>query len=223
IGAAGFLKTRLLFGALRLEPDETRHQGIGQHMARVIESESIESLTLAGGFYAVATGADLVMTAIIFIVISQMLHLTLLLGTIAIATGIASAYLRQCHRWTDSRLRMTHDLIERMVGHRTRLAQEPGSGAHEREDELLADYLVLSSRLDRTNLALAAVPRCWLFVALLGLAPSFVMGSQSPGALAASLGGILLAFGAFGKLTSTFAYLAGSAIAWKQVGPLLAA
>ena len=37
---------------LKLDPDETRHQGIGQHLARVIESESLEGLALAGGFYA---------------------------------------------------------------------------------------------------------------------------------------------------------------------------
>ncbi len=39
IGAGGFLKLRLLFGTLRLNPDEPRHQGVGQHLARVIESE----------------------------------------------------------------------------------------------------------------------------------------------------------------------------------------
>jgi hypothetical protein len=33
----------------------------------------------------------------------------------------------------------------------------------------------------------------------------------------------LLSFGALGKLTSTFAYVAGAAIAWKQVKPLLEA
>ena len=52
IGAGALLKLRLLFGALRLEPDETRHQGVGEHLARVIESESVESMVLAGGFFA---------------------------------------------------------------------------------------------------------------------------------------------------------------------------
>src|SRR5207247_11318396 len=31
------------------------------------------------------------------------------------------------HQWTGTRLEMTNDLVERMVGHRTRLAQEPSS------------------------------------------------------------------------------------------------
>ena len=42
---------------------------------------------------------------------------------------------------------MTQDMAERMVGHRTRLAQEPPSRWHEGEDELLERYLVLSSRM----------------------------------------------------------------------------
>ena len=52
VGVSGILKLRLLAGALKLDPDETRHEGIGQHLARVIESESLEGLVLTGGFYA---------------------------------------------------------------------------------------------------------------------------------------------------------------------------
>src|SRR6185503_5649058 len=42
IGVGGILKTQLLAGALKLDTDETRHQGIGQHLARVLESEAVE-------------------------------------------------------------------------------------------------------------------------------------------------------------------------------------
>jgi ATP-binding cassette subfamily B protein len=223
IGAGGFLKLRLLFGALRLEPDETRHQGIGQHLARVIESESIESLMLAAGFSALATSVDLLLAAAIFVAASQIAHLALFLVTLLITSVLAWLYLRRCHHWTGARLTMTQDLVERMVGHRTRLAQEPSSRRHEGEDELLERYLVLSSRMDRIGLAILTIPRCWLTIGMLGLTPLFVNAQSSPATLAVSLGAIMLAYGALGKLTSTFAYVAGAAVAWRQVKPLLEA
>jgi ATP-binding cassette subfamily B protein len=57
------LKRRLLYGALRLEPEEIRHEGAGQLLGRVIESQAIEALTLTGGFLALAAGLELVMAA----------------------------------------------------------------------------------------------------------------------------------------------------------------
>ncbi len=223
IGAGGFLKLRLLYGALRLEPDETRHQGVGQHLARVMECESVESLTLASAFSAVATVVELLLAAVVFVVASQIGALVLLVVTLLATSALGWAYFRRRQEWTDARRLMTQDLVERMVGHRTRLAQEPSSRWHEGEDELLARYVVLSSRLDRSDLALMAIPRCWLIIGMLGLAPSFVNGQTSPGLLAAGLGGVLLAFGALAKLTSTFTLMAAAAMGWKQVAPLLEA
>ena len=147
IGAGGLLKLRLLYGALRLEPDETRHDGVGKHLARVIESESIESLMLAAGFAALATGVDLLLTAAIFVAASQITHLLLFVVTLLVTSVLGCWYFKRLQQWTDARLHMTQDLAERMVGHRTRLAQEPPSRWHEGEDELLERYLVLSSRM----------------------------------------------------------------------------
>jgi ATP-binding cassette subfamily B protein len=44
---------------------------------------------------------------------------------------------------------MTNDLVEHMVGHRTRLAQESPRTWHEVEDQSLDRYLKLSESLDR--------------------------------------------------------------------------
>lgn len=49
VGGGMLLKQRLLAGSLRLQPEEIRHQGIGQFLGRVIESETVESLALSGG------------------------------------------------------------------------------------------------------------------------------------------------------------------------------
>jgi ATP-binding cassette subfamily B protein len=223
IGAGALLKLRLLFGALRLEPDETRHQGVGEHLARVIESESVESMVLAGGFYALATGVELALAAGIFIVASQTAHVVLLIVTLLMTSVLGWSSFKRRQLWTGARVHMTQDLVERMVGHRTRLVQEPASRRHGGEDALLEQYLVLSSRMDRIDRALLAVPRCWLIIGLLGLAPSFVTAQSSPGMLAVALGAILMVFGTLAKLTSTFSFVAGAAVGWKQVKPLLEA
>src|SRR5205814_4178807 len=83
IGAGGLLKLRLLFGASRLEPDEIRHQGIGEHLARVMESGAVESLTLDGVFYALATGEELLFAAAILSAASLVITLLVLVITMA--------------------------------------------------------------------------------------------------------------------------------------------
>ena len=68
-----------------------------------------------------------------------------------------------CQRsdWTTARLTMTHALVERLVGHRTRLAQESPERWHVAEDQELAAYVAASHRLDRRRVA-RRVPPPWL-------------------------------------------------------------
>ena len=47
--AGRLFKRRLLVGALRLEPEETRHQGAGQLLGRILNAEALEFLALTGG------------------------------------------------------------------------------------------------------------------------------------------------------------------------------
>src|SRR6266568_4556359 len=63
IRIGGLLKRRLLFGALQLHPDEIRHQGAGQLLGCVIESEAVETLALSGGFLALLSGLELALAA----------------------------------------------------------------------------------------------------------------------------------------------------------------
>jgi ATP-binding cassette subfamily B protein len=78
--------------------------------------------------------------------------------------------------------------------------------------------------MDRTAALLrAVVPRGWLVVGLLGLAPGFVAGRASPVALAVGIGGILLAYRALRRLAAGLVHLAGAAIAWRQCALLFQA
>ena len=221
VGVSGILKQRLLAGALKLDPDETRHQGVGQHLARVLESESVEALTLSGGFSAIVGVFELVLASLAFLAIANYVALALLV-TAAVALGLVGAfYYRTRQRWTTVRLDLTHDLVERMVGHRTRLVQEAPSGRHDDEDTALEQYVELSRRMDRAGLIFSTVPRFWLIAALAALAPAFVSTDASIGVLAAAIGAALLALGAFGKITSSLATLSDAAISWQQVSPLI--
>ncbi len=224
IGAGSLLKRRLLFGALRLNPEEIRSEGVGQMLGRVIESNAIESLTLSGGFLGLVAVIELISAGIVLSLgAAGLMHTVLLVGWVAVAMVVGWLHFRRRRDWTDSRVGMTNDLIELMVGHRTRLAQEAPQHRHDGEDQAVDDYLSQSARMDRAAVMQSLVARGWLFVALVGLSPAFVAAKATPGALAVSLGGMLLAYRAFAKLAASLSSLFSAAIAWRQVSPLLKA
>jgi ATP-binding cassette, subfamily B, bacterial len=225
IGAGVLLKQRLLYGALRLAPEEMRHQGAGQFLGRVLEAEAVEALALSGGFLGlVATLEILIAAAVLYLGAGGGAHVLLLLAWVGLALLLGWQYYTQRRHWTAGRLTLTHELVERLVGHRTRLAQETRERWHDGEDQALARYLERSAAMDRTTAWLiAVVPRGWLCLGLLGLAPAFVAGHGSPAALAVGLGGMFLAYRAFHKLAAGVGHLTGVAIAWQQVAPLFRA
>jgi ATP-binding cassette subfamily B protein len=221
ITAGSLLKQRLLHGALRLEPDEIRHQGVGQLLGRVIESEAVEALALSGGFLALLAAIEIaVTTAVLAAGAGGGLHTLLLLGWVTLLGLIGWRYYRHRSHWTETRLRMTHDLVEGMVGHRTRLAQEGRERWHEGEDRALARYLERSRVMDRVMVYLLTFEDGWLVLGLLGLVPAFVSGDVSTEKLAIGLGGVLLAYQALRKLDRGLRHLLDAAIAWRQVAPL---
>lgn len=90
---------------------------------------------------------------------------------------------------------MTHDLVEQMVGHRTRLVQERPECLHEGEDHAIEDYLTLSQSMDRGSIFLSVIlSRGWLVAGIAGLSPAFVSGQHSVALIAVGVGGVLLAF-----------------------------
>ena len=222
IYTSSLLKQRLLVGALRIDQDEIRHQGAGQLLGRVIEAEAIESLALSGGFLALSAVVEIAMAAW---VLSEGagggLHVVLLAIWLAITCAMCWALYRRLRQWTQKRLSMTHDLVERMTGHRTRLAQERPDRWHFEEDQALERYVELSRRMDNlTAVAGAVVPRGWLLVGLAGLAPAFVAGESTMAATAIGLGGVLLASQALRKVSASLSNLGAAAVAWTQVRAL---
>jgi ATP-binding cassette subfamily B protein len=218
-GIGGLLKRRLLYGAMRLSPEELRHCGIGSFLGQVLEAEAVETLALSGG---IAGLLALIELAISMLVLGR--FATLLLAWCGLTAALAWRFMKRYRTWTDTRMPITQDLVESMVGHRTRLAQQRREEWHESEDQALEGYLASSRSVDSAGgLLMAGIPRGWLFVGLASIAPLVVAGQSSRTSIAVVLGGILLAFLAFKRLTGSFAEIAAAWVAWKRISSLFAA
>ncbi|WP_141330210.1 ABC transporter ATP-binding protein [Myxococcus sp. AB025B] len=219
------LKQQLLTGTLKLTPDEVRLDGIGRHFGRVAESEVVEQLAVGGALLAVLSLVDLVLAGGILVLGAggwpQALVLVL---WVVVAFVLARRHYGVQRAWSSARVEITHDLLERMLGHRTRLAQLPLERWHDGEDIRLSAYSEVSKVMDRRTMQLTALLRDgWLVLALLTLLPAFSTGTANASALAVSVGGILLALRAFDEVAVYFQQVSQAAVSFEQIRDLLAA
>ena len=222
IGVGSVFRQRLMAGILRLLPEEIRHQGVGQFLSMVMEADAFEKLALNGGYGLLIAILELI-SAISVLALGGggWPHAGVLLAWSVLTIGLTYLYVRRNLAWSKSYQAMTNDLAERMVGHRTRLAQENRATWHQEEDDLLLTYLRLSERVDGMALTVKALLiRGWLFVGTLGLLQAFIMQATNIGQIAVSLGGILLASQALSRLVVGIQSLGDLAIAWTQAAPL---
>jgi ATP-binding cassette subfamily B protein len=220
VDLGGLLKQRLLLGALRLRPEELRHQGAGQFLSRVLESEALEALATGGGLQMLLAGVELLLASFVLSRgATALLHVLLLWSWVALLGVLGAYYHRRRQQWTESRLNMTHGLVERMVGHRTRLAQQPRAHWHDGEDGELAQYLDGSAAMDRLVPLYQALPRGFLLLSLSALLPALVT-NFSPARCAVSLGGVLLGQRALLGVAQGLSSLYSALIAWREVEPL---
>ncbi|MBK9261225.1 MAG: ATP-binding cassette domain-containing protein [Polyangiaceae bacterium] len=225
IDLGAFVKRRLLSGALALDVDDTRKEGAGVLLSRVLESEMVEVLGLRSGLLLFTSFFELVLAVWVFRAgVSSHLELLLLGGWLFVTIIGWARYHAKRREWTHVQLGMTHDLIERMVGHRTRLAQERSERWHDGEDEGLERYFEASRRVDQQQVALTALsPRMYMIAGLLAMAPGFVSGNGTTLTIALSLVGVLVARGALTSLTAGLSSLSGAMIAWRTTGQLMRA
>ncbi len=219
------LKRRMLAGALALDPDELRDRGMGRLLAMVIEAEAVEGLALSSGLLAATAVVDLMAAAW---VLSRgagaygMLGMLAVSGVIVLLLGLRYAATRRV--WTRERLGMTHTLVERMVGHTTRLAQQAPEHWHDHEDASTAAYVRRSSHVDRISIALAVFARRgWMLVGVIGLWPALVGSDSTTATLAVAFGGMLLAGTGFTNLAAGVTDLIDLSVAWREVSPLVRA
>ena len=199
VRAGGLLKERMLFDALRLDLDAMRHHGAGQFLGRIIEADAMESLALGGGLLGPCPSLNCSQRRwLAASLVDSLSSPALLVGWFVLTAALLQQGLTRCSHWAETRLAMTDDIVERMVGHGTRLAQEPPDNWHDHEDRRVATYHAASRRWDvSTPWFAAVVPRGWLILGMAGIAPMFVAGNVAPETVAVRVGAILLAFRAF--------------------------
>lgn len=221
IGIGMLLKRRLLQGTLHLDPDLVRKDGAGALLGRTIEAEAVERLSLSGGLLAVLALVELVLAGFVLAAgAGGGWQVGALLGWLVLAAALATRLARRRAAWTAERLRLTESTVERMVGHRTRLAQIHPERWHEGEDEELRSYLERATRQDRAHTALlAGIPHGWLLLGMLTLVPAFVAGAQDT-ALAVAAGGVLLGWQSLARLVQGLDQAIDAWIAWAQVAPI---
>jgi ATP-binding cassette subfamily B protein len=224
IGVGGLLKQRLLAGALRLPAGEVAQEGAGRFFSRLTEAEAVETLALSGGLSSLVAVVELALAGVVLVMgASGGLLLALFLAWTALAIAMSWRYASERDRWTGTRLTMTHDLIEQMTGHRTRLVQEPPERRHTHEDDALSQYHEASERMDRWAVRLVSLaPNGWLLAGVLALMPAFCVGA-SPASLAIGLGGVLLAYQALRGALSGVSNLIGAAVSWREASSLFRA
>jgi ATP-binding cassette subfamily B protein len=226
IDLGSVLKQRLLVGALKLEPEDARGQGAGQLLGQAMEAGAIESLGTVGGLRGVIAMLELFAAAMLLLLGAKDALLATLLATwTGLTLALAWRYWKRRRSWTQARLEMTHDLVEAMVGHRTRLAQQESARWHDGEDQTVERYAARARAMDRAGALLSGlIPRGWLALGALGLVP-LLSGGTTPSvvSLAVAVWGVLFAYNAFRFLANSLTHVVGAAVAWERVAPLLRA
>jgi ATP-binding cassette subfamily B protein len=215
----------LLEGSFRLDPEDVRGQGAGQLLGRVLDTEALHTLALTGGLTGLIALLQLLAAGALLVLGAQAPWIAMLLGAwIALTLLLGWMYYRRRRDWTTARVDLTSDTSERMVGHRTRIAQLPVENWHRGEDGSLAGYVERSRNVDRlAAVFVGMLPKAWLIVGIAAMAQGVVTQSVSAAFLTAQLGAILLAHNSLRALGAALASLSGAAISLERVRDLLAA
>jgi ATP-binding cassette, subfamily B, bacterial len=223
---SGWVMMRMLLeGSFRLDPEDVRGQGAGQLLGRVLDTEALHTLALNGGLTGLTALLQLVAAAALLLLGAQAPWIAILLAAwIGLTLVIGWMYYQRRRDWTTARVNLTSDTSERMVGHRTRIAQQPVENWHRGEDGSLAGYVERSRNVDRLAAVFVGVlPKAWLMLGIAAMAQGVVTESISVAFLTAQLGGILLAHNSLRALGASLANLSGAAISLERVRDLLAA
>jgi ATP-binding cassette subfamily B protein len=225
VSLASILKRRVLAGALHLDPNEIRSKGSGGLLALISEAEVLETAGLGALVSIVSAVISLFSSGfILYRGAGGIYHLGLLAVWSLVIAVAMFALNRRARRWVDFRLVMTNGLVERMVGHRTRMAQERHDGRHKGEDAELELYLAESRRMDSLARVLQGLPsRGWLLLGFVFLLPSLWNGTADTGLLLVAIGGLFQAQSAFSDIAGAISNLLNLTVAWERAGELFVA
>ncbi len=225
VSVAAILKRRMLSGALNMDPNEIRSKGSGGILGLISESEVLETAGLSAVVSAVSALISLCTAALVLAKgAAGLLHVGLLVAWSAVLTAALFAMNARTKKWIESRLVMTNGLVERMVGHRTRMAQEKIAGRHKPEDVELELYLAESRRNDSLARYIQGLPsRGWLLLGFAVLLAPLWEGTADTASLLVSIGGLFVAQSAFGDIAGAVTSALNLSVAWGRSSALFEA
>jgi ATP-binding cassette, subfamily B, bacterial len=221
VRAATRLRMRLLEGALNLEADELSDFGLGGLMVISTQADRFLSSVVSLFLGALTLLSSLVSTLAVLLNAPQPQASLSIFGAFFLAACLLAWPIVQGSLVQQSeKVRLTTDMVERMLGHRTRLVQQTSKSWHEGEDESLTRYVAKTRAFDLLIVLLQMVPRGYF---LCSLAVVFLVLVRTPTqeSLALVLGGISLG------MATLFAaidfVLAGGKLfsEWKSIAPVL--
>ncbi len=218
-GLGSFFKQRLLYGALQLQPEAVRQEGAGHFLGRVLASDALEQLALGGGFVALLAVLQVgIAGSVLAVGVGGGWHAALLCGWVGLTLVLGRRYFVASRSWNETHRALTNDLVERMVGHRTRLAQEDPAHWHDAEDAALQLYLQQLHQADQAGGWFKAfVVRGWVGLGLGWLFLALAQSQPTAAAVAVSLGGVLLAQQALNTIVLGVQSIVAALLAWQEV------
>jgi ATP-binding cassette subfamily B protein len=221
----GLMRERLLEGILRLPLQQVKKHGVGYWFGAVLEVEAMEALARAGSLPALMSALQ-VLVSIGLLGLAVGPAPAVVLGGLGLAAMVLVLlwYWRAFQSWTGARLALTDELCEKMLGHRTLVAQLAGEERHLGEDQSLLEYERAGSRLhDRLAILQAGVPRAWLVAGLILLSWLLLPERLVGGPAAVGLAGLMLGYTSFRRLAVVVPVVAGAALAFTRTREIFAA
>lgn len=214
VAVSGALRRRLLAGSFAFRDNA------GDALGRTLEVDGLEFVATTGVFYTLLAASELMFAVLVMATGAvPLLQTSLLVSTLALLGAGAWRYARARDAWTRERVRLSRDLTDAMIGHRTRLVQQDPRRRHQDEDAALATYAMVSRAMDRALLPLALLPRAWLFLGTAAIIPG-VLGASDGAAVAVSVGGALLAYLALQRFSQGGVNLVDARALWRELAPI---
>lgn len=221
--SAAYRRT-LLYGALKLHPNEIRHQGAGEFLSRTIDADAIQQGTLWGAFEVVWASSQIISAFTILLASdSSLISAGLLLGIFLLQMAAATGYWRDSGIWQNSLRHITNRMVENMVGYRTRIAQQPPANWYDEEYQDAENYYRFSKKQATFRTALNGLTHLWVVFGIAGLIWSFNQYTLSQTEIAIRLGAILLALQGLSGMEKQIIAFVRIQRSWDQVKPIFSA
>ncbi len=212
-------RRRLLLGVTRLRAEEARADGVGSHLGRMLDADAVEALAATAGIAGITALLDV---GVVAVVLAAGGLLPPLAWGVCVVSFLALAWREARRREveSDARLVVTRGMVERMLGHGTRVVALPPERWHDDEDAELDTYATAARAGDDVSVASGAVITVgWILLGLASLLPAVLTG-ETGGVMALAVGGVLLGSGVLGSLDLGAREVVAVHLAWRRLRPL---